>query len=328
LAEDISFYAFYDFLEDGKETMVAYMPLYHAAGQSAVLIHGLLHGTTHVILTTPELDDILNSMVRYKATFFFGAPAIYELLKDYEKTERIYWNRLKIVISGADALLESTARQWKERTGTIIHEIYGMTETVFCTHANPRGTGKEGSVGIPITNTLSAILDPEEDSYLPLGEMGEVAMSGPQVTVGYWNNSSATKDCEAVINGVRWLRSGDLGRMDENGYFYIYDRKRDLIKYKGLRVYAREVEEVLKTHPQVKEVGVIGERNPKVGEHVKAMVVLETDARGKLSETDIIDYCNGKLASYKIPKIVEFIGEIPRTDVGKVSRRELREEEF
>ena len=179
----------------------------------------------------------------------------------------------------------------------------------------------------PAPNTLAAIVDPDRDEFLPIGELGELVVNGPQVTKGYWDNPTATRECEAIIDKVRWWRTGDLAKMDENGYFSFYDRKRDLIKYKGLRVYAREVEEVLKTHPQIKEVGVIGVPNIKVGENVKAMVLLEGDARGTLSETEIIEYCQGKLTPYKIPKIIEFVGEIPKTDIGKVSRRELREEE-
>ena len=144
------------------------------------------------------------------------------------------------------------------------------------------------------------------------------------------NNSrkpEATEDCEALIEGIRWWRTGDLAKMDEDGYFFIYDRKRDLIKYKGLRVFAREVEDVLQAHPKIKEVGVLGVKDVKVGENVKAVLVLESDARGQLSEEDIINYCQGKLAAYKIPKIVEFVGEIPKTDIGKVSRRDIRGEE-
>jgi long-chain acyl-CoA synthetase len=174
---------------------------------------------------------------------------------------------------------------------------------------------------------MAAILDPEKDDFVPVNEIGEICIIGPQVTIGYWKNIDATNACIATIEGDRWWRTGDLGRMDENGYFYIYDRKRDLIKYKGLRVYAREVEEVLKTHPKIKEVGVIGVRDLKVGENVKALIVLESDARGSVSENDIMEYCKEKMASYKIPRIIEFVGELPRTDVGKVSRRELREEE-
>ena len=128
-----------------------------------------------------------------------------------------------------------------------------------------------------------------------------------------------------TLGGKTWWRTGDLGRMEEDGYFYIYDRKRDLIKYKGLRVYAREVEEVLKTNPKIKEAGVVGVPDVKVGQLVKAFVVLESEARGMISEQDIMDYCRKNLAPYKVPKIVEFVGEIPKTDVGKVSRRELKE---
>jgi long-chain acyl-CoA synthetase len=190
----------------------------------------------------------------------------------------------------------------------------------------PLGKVKRGSMGVPLPNNTAAILDPEKDEFTPLGEIGELVVEGPNVCKGYWKNPEATKECESIINGVRWWRTGDLARMDEDGYFYIFDRKRDLIKYKGLRIYAREVEEVLKTHPQIKDVGVIGVKDVKVGQFVKAMVVLEGDARGKLSEEEIIDYCRDKLAPYKIPRIIEFIGEIPKTDIGKVSRRELKEE--
>jgi long-chain acyl-CoA synthetase len=174
---------------------------------------------------------------------------------------------------------------------------------------------------------LSAIADQDKDEFLPIGELGEIVVNGPLVTKGYWNDPEATRASEAIIDGIRWWRTGDLSSMDEDGYFYIYDRKRDLIKYKGLRVYAREVEEAIKSHPKIKEVGVVGVKDIKVGQNVKAFVVLESDARGNLSEEDIREFCKDKLASYKIPKIVEFVGEIPKTDIGKVSRRDLREED-
>jgi long-chain acyl-CoA synthetase len=190
---------------------------------------------------------------------------------------------------------------------------------------SPLGKNKVGSVGIPLPNIEAAILDSEKEEFVPVGEMGEFAVAGPSVTIGYWKRPDATNECRATIGGKVWWRTGDLGRMEEDGYFYIYDRKRDLIKYKGLRVYAREVEEVLKTNPKIKEAGVIGVPDVKVGQLVKAFVVLESEARGMISEKDIMDYCGGKLAPYKVPKIVEFVGEIPKTDVGKVSRRELKE---
>ncbi len=318
---------FLSVLEEGKETWISYMPFYHAAGQVIALLNGILQGFTLIVMTNPDIDDILSAVVSTQTSTFFGAPTIYEILKDHTKTDRVPWKSMKVILSGADALHEYTARDWKKRTGTDIQEGYGMTECTAVTHENIPGNIRIGSVGVPICNTLAAILDPDKDEFSPLNEIGEIAIIGPQVTKGYWNNPPATQDCIATIDGEKWWRTGDLGRMDENGFFYVYDRKRDLIKYKGLRVYAREVEEVLKTHPKIKEVGVIGVKDIKVGEIVKALVVLESDARGSLSEKDILEYCNDKLAHYKLPGIIEFVGELPRTDVGKVSRRELREEE-
>lgn len=312
-------------LEEGKENLIAYMPYYHAAGQSIGVLMGILQGYTQVTITTPELDDILTAIVKHRVSVFVGAPTMYEMLKDYDKTDRVPWKKFKAIWSGADSLHEETGRDWEIRTGTTIAEGYGMTETTATTHMEVAGREKPGAIGFPIPGTFSAILDPDEDKFMPVGELGEIVTEGPQVTqAGYWKRPEATKDCEAVINGKRWWRTGDLGRMDEDGYFYVYDRKRDLIKYKGLRVFAREVEEAIKTHPDVKEVGVVGMPDLKVGEYVKAIVVLESDARGKTSEVDIIEYCGDQLAHYKLPKVVEFVGEIPKTDIGKVSRREIR----
>ena len=313
-------------LEEGKEILIAFMPYYHAAGQNMALCYGLFSGYTQVTITTPDLDEILNSIIKYNGSFFMGAPSFFEILKDYEKTDRVKWKKLKILITGADALNDYTAKDWEARTGTRITEGYGMTETTAVTHLNPKGKEKYNSIGIPIPGTTAAILDPDKDEFLPLGELGEIAVMGPQLTKGYWGNPQATADCQATIDGKMWWRTGDLGRMEEDGYFHIYDRKRDLIKYKGLRVYAREVEEVLKTHPKIREVAVVGVRDIKVGENVKAVVVLESDSRGKISEGEVREFCKGKLAHYKIPKIIEFVGEIPKTDIGKVSRREVREE--
>lgn len=313
-------------LEDGKEVVIAFAPFYHAAG-TYLMYAGLFRGHTLVILTTPDLDFIVENAVKYGATYFTSAPTLFQLLNTFEKTDRINWKKVKLNTCGSDTLHEKTALEWQGRTNTAITEYYGMTETVCLTHGNPIGKERHTSIGVPITSTWSAILDPDEDKYTPVGEIGEIVVEGPQITIGYWKRPDVTKECEAIINGRRWWRTGDLGRMDEDGFFYVYDRKRDLIKYKGLRVFAREVEEALKLHPKIKEVGVVGEPDPLVGENIKAVIVLESDARGKLSERDITEYCQDKLAHYKIPKIIEFVGEIPKTDIGKVSRREIRTQE-
>jgi len=316
-----------DVVEEGKEVMLAYLPFYHIYGQAVVMLGGLSQGYTLVIFTTPDLDDILNAIESYRATIVYSVPALYEALRDYARTDRVNWKRIKTLVSGADALLEDTARGWEQRTGAIIHEGWGMTETSSVGMGSPYGRTKIGSFGVPLPNTMAAIVDPEGTEFLPVGEIGELVVRGPQITKGYWNNPEETKKMLVEIDGETWLRTSDLASMDEEGYFYYYDRKRDMIKYKGLAVFAREVEEVLASHPQIKEAGVIGVPTPEVGEIVKALVVLETEARGKVLEDEIIKYCEERLAHYKVPKIVEFRGEVPKTDVGKVSRRELREEE-
>ena len=328
IAEVTQYQAFNPIFEAGKEVLVGYMPFYHIGGQARSVMDAILWGNSLVVITSPDLDDILSAIVSYKATSFTGVPAIYEALKDYEKTDRVNWKKLKAVTCGGDFLNESTFLSWKSRTGVEIHEGYGMTELAGVIFSHPIGRSKVGTPGFPLPNNMAAIVDPEKDEFLPTGQIGELVVIGPAVTQGYWNKPEATKDCEAIIDGKRWFRTGDLASMEEEGYFCIYDRKRDLIKYKGLRVFAREVEEVLNSHPQIKEAAVIGVRDIKVGENVKALVVLEADARGKLSEMEIVEYCQDKLAHYKIPKIVEFVGEIPKTDIGKPSRREVREAEI
>lgn len=314
------------FFEEGREVVISYLPFYHIYGQVVIMLSGLFRGYTLVIFTTLDVDDILHAIEAYKATIFYGVPSVYRVLKEYKKTDRVDWKRFKALISGADALSVDIANGFERRTGVKIHEGYGLTETSPATHVNPMERTKFGSFGIPLPSTMAGVLHPDSKEFLPIGEIGEFAIKGPQVMKGYWKNPEETSEKLLNIDGEIWLKTGDLGYMDEEGYFYFYDRKRDLIKHKGYSVFAREVEEVLKSHPKIKEAGVVGVSNPKVGEEVKAVVVLEADARGKLSEEEIKNYCKERLVSYKVPKIVEFRGEIPKTDVGKVSRRELREE--
>jgi len=317
-----------DVVQKGKEIVIAYLPFYHIYGQAVVMMGGMTEGYTSILITTPDPDDILGALENYKGTIFYSVPALYEYLKDYEKTNRVNWKKIKVLISGADALLEDTARGWEKRTGARIHEGWGMTETTSTGMVNPYGRAKIGSFGVPMPGCVAGIMESEGTKFLPVGETGELVFKGPNVFPGYWGKPEETKEVLMEIDGETWLRTGDLARMDEEGYFYFYDRKKDMIKYKGLQVFAREVEEVLTSHPQVREAGVIGVPDPEVGERVKAIVVLESEARGKVSEEEITKYCAGKLAGYMVPKIIEFRGEVPKTDIGKVSRRELREEEL
>ncbi|MBW1700966.1 MAG: AMP-binding protein [Deltaproteobacteria bacterium] len=318
--------AFWPFFEEGNEVVIAFLPFFHIYGQVVVMLNSLVQGFTLVLFTTPDIDDILGAMDRYQASAFFGVPTLFEYLKEYEKTDRVDWKRLKMIACGADTLHESTIKEWERRTGSKILEGYGMTETTALSHGSPIDRPKTGSFGIPIPNVKAAIVDNEGTEFLLPGEVGELVLSGPNIMPGYWKRVKETEEAIIEIDGEKWLRTGDLVRMDEEGYFHFFDRKKDLIKYKGYSVFARHVEEVLFSHPQIKAAGVVGVPDPKVGHLIKAYVVLQSEARGKISEEEIVDFCKKNLAHYKVPKIIEFRGELPKTDVGKVSRRELREE--
>jgi long-chain acyl-CoA synthetase len=323
-AEAMAFWQ--DVLTTGDDVIIAFLPFFHIYGQVVIMLSSLVRGATLVLLTTPDLDDILQATEMYNASVFFSVPTMFEYLKEYEKTDRVNWKKIKMIGCGADTLHASTMKDWERRTGSKITEGYGMTETTALSHGNPLHRVKAGSFGVPIPNVTAAIIDHSGLDFMPVGEVGELIVSGPNIMQGYWNRPEETADSLIEIDGKKWLRTGDLASMDEEGYFHFFDRKRDLIKHKGYAVFARHVEEVLFNHPQIKAAGVVGVPDPKVGAIIKAYVVLQAEARGKVSEEDIISYCQENLAHYKVPKIIEFRGELPKTDVGKVSRRELREE--
>jgi long-chain acyl-CoA synthetase len=312
--------------EQGKEVILAFLPFFHIYGQVVIMLQGLCQGHLLVLFTSPDTEAILEAMERYGATVFYGVPTLYEYLKDHKDTNKANWRRLKIIVSGADTLHESTTQGWTRRTGSTITEGYGLSETCATSHINPLHRPKAGSFGCPITSMQAAVMDPESFEFVPPNETGELVLCGPNVMQGYWQRPEETARAFVDKGGVRWMRTGDLVRMDDEGYFHFYDRSKDLIKFKGYSIFAKDVEDVLYAHPQVKAAGVIGVPDPAVGQRIKAIVVLQGDARGKLSEDEIKAYCRQSLAEYKVPHIVEFRGELPKTDVGKVSRRELRDE--
>ncbi|MGZ6124974.1 MAG: long-chain-fatty-acid--CoA ligase [Myxococcales bacterium] len=310
----------------GKEVVIAFLPFFHIYGQVVIMLNGLSQGHLLVLFTSPDTEAILSAMERYQATVFFGVPTLFEYLKDHKDTDKVNWRRLKLVLSGADTLHESTTKGWLRRTGSSIIEGYGLSETCAMSHVNPVQRPKAGSFGCPVPSMLAAVIDPETLAFVKPGEIGELVLSGPNVMSGYWRRPEETARAFLERDGRRWMRTGDIVRMDEEGYFHFYDRSKDLIKCKGYSVFAKDVEEVLYAHPSVKAAGVIGVPDPALGQRIKAIVVLQTDARGKVNEEEIKAYCRERLAEYKVPQVVEFRGELPRTDVGKVSRRELRDD--
>jgi long-chain acyl-CoA synthetase len=313
-------------LQPGKEVALAFLPFFHIYGQVVLMLNHLCQGNLIVLFTTPDTEAILEAMERYQATVFYGVPTLYEYLKDHKDTNKANWRRLRLVLSGADTLHVSTMEDWKKRTGSTIVEGYGMSETAGASHLNPAGRVKPGSFGCPIPNMQAAVMNTETLEFVAPGETGELVLSGPNVMLGYWQRPEENARAFLEKKAVRWMRTGDIVRMDAEGYFQFYDRAKDLIKFKGLSIFAKDIEDVLYGHPQIKAAGVIGVPDPAVGQRIKAIVVLQGDARGKVSEDEIKAYCRQQLAEYKVPHFVEFRGELPKTDVGKVSRRELREE--
>jgi long-chain acyl-CoA synthetase len=313
-------------LEPGKEVVLAFLPFFHIYGQVVLMLNHLCQGNLLVVFTSADTQAILEAMERYRATVFYGVPTLYEYLKDHKDTAKANWRRLKLVLSGADTLHVSTMQQWAQRTGSHITEGYGMSETAGASHVNPVDRRKPGSFGCPVPGVQARVMNPDTLEFLAPGHTGELVLAGPNVMQGYWQRPEENARAFVERDGVRWMRTGDLVRVDDEGYFHFYDRAKDLIKYKGLSIFAKDVEDVLYAHPQVKAAGVIGVPDPAVGQRIKALVVLHGEARGRVSEDEIKNYCRQTLAEYKVPHIVEFRGELPKTDVGKVSRRELRDE--
>jgi long-chain acyl-CoA synthetase len=232
---------------------------------------------------------------------------------------------LKIVVSGAAPLPGELARKWKETVGSGVGQGYGLSESSPTTHMKPSWLELgPASIGIPVVDTDAKIVDPENRTReLSTGEIGELAIKGPQIMKGYWNQESKTR--QTIIDG--WLYTGDLAYMDERGCFFISGRQTDMIKYKGYKVLPDEVEDSLHKHPAVLECAVIGLPDPQIGETIKAYIVLTEEYKGKISEQDIMDWAKNEMAGYKWPRIVEFIDQVPRTAVGKVFRRALKEME-
>lgn len=306
-----------------KDVSLAVLPLYHIYGMTATMNAPLYAGSKIVLLPRFHVEEVMETIQKKGVTAFCAVPAMYVAIINNPKVKKFNLGTVRACISGGAALPVAVRKKFMELTGGTLVEGYGLTEASPVTHCNPPQGGlvKEGSIGIPIPETDAAIFDLDNpDRILPVGEVGELAVRGPQVMKGYWNRAEET--AAVLRNG--WLYTGDIARMDEDGYFYIVDRKKDMINVGGLKVYPREVEEVLFQHPKVKEAAAIGSPDEFRGEVVKAFVVLKEGATA--DEKEIIDFCSERLAKYKVPRKVEFVKELPKTLVGKVLRRRLREE--
>lgn len=317
--------AWFPSFDRGAEVMLGALPFFHVFGLSTSQNLSIYMGWGNVLVPRPQPDQLLEAITKFKPTFAPLVPTMYIGLLGHPDIEKADLQSIKGCFSGSAPLPAEVIREFESRTGAVIVEGYGMTESTPVTHINPFGDGKRkvGSIGLPISDTVCRIVDLDQgDIDQPLGESGELLIKGPQVMKGYLNRPDAT--AETVTDG--WLHTGDIGYMDEEGYFFIVDRKKDMIISGGYNVYPRDIEEILFENPLISEAAAIGVPHPTRGEQVKAYVVLKPGE--KASEQDIIDWCKGKLATYKLPTLVEFRDELPKTNVGKVLKKDLRAEEL
>jgi long-chain acyl-CoA synthetase len=310
------------------------LPLFHVYANVGLQAFALVNGSSLAIVPNPrDLKDLMATVRRVKPAFFNGVPTLYIALLNHPDVQagKVDFKSIRLCFSGASALMADTKYRFESLTGGRIVEGYSLTEAMMALCVNPaQGPNKINSVGMPLPDVHVRIYDSEEGTRpLQAGEVGEIAVSAPQLMPGYWNRPDETALVlrrHVDADGARlWLHTGDLGYLDEDGYVFIVDRKKDLVKTSGLQVWPREVEEVLATHPAVSEVGAAGVPDAVKGEVVKVWIVLR--AGQTASEEELRSYCRDKLAPYKIPARVEFRAELPKTMVGKVLRRALREAE-
>jgi len=314
-------------VREGEEVVLLAIPLFHTFGLIVGMCFGMFVGAKLILIPDPrDQDDVLGSINKYKPSIFPGVPAMYVAINNNPKAADgdCDIKSIRVCISGSAPLMLDTKIRFEELTGGKLVEGYGLTEAHVVTHGNPvYGKYQEGSIGLPFPNVECKIMDSiTGEKEMPFGEIGEMVIRSPSVMQGYWQMPTETSN--ALRDG--WLYTGDIARMDEDGYFYIEDRKKDMIIASGFNVYPREVEEILLTHPSIMEVAVAGVPCQRRGETVKAWIVKKPD--DSLTEREVIDWSKNHLAKYKYPREIEFRDELPRTSVGKVLKRELVREEL
>ncbi|MFX1390474.1 MAG: class I adenylate-forming enzyme family protein, partial [Promethearchaeota archaeon] len=306
----------------GKRVFLSVLPICHSFGFQ-ILINSLLLVTMLVMFKSFNAIEVLDAIEYYKPTLFIGVPVMFQMLINNPKFKKKDLSSLESAISGSAALSPELNRRWEKILGFKVGQGFGLTETSAISHMRPTWLPKiiAESIGIPLIDTDVKIVNPDTLKELPTGEIGEILIKGPQIMKGYWKKPKET--VEAIVHG--WLRTGDLAWTDDEGYFYIEGRTKDIIKYKGYKVMPKEIEEKLCEHPAILEVGVVSAPDPNIGETIKAYIAIKAEFKGKVTENDIINWSKEKLASYKYPRIIKFVNALPRNTVGKIFRRKLRE---
>ena len=309
-----------DVFEEGQDIHINALPIYHIYSLVVLVLAGYSKGGLNVLITNPrDTEGFIKELKKWPFTFFNGVNTLYESLLNHPDINNVDFSSMKLSGTGGSACRKSTADRWQQLTGKVLLEGYGLSETSPSVSISPPHlTEFNGFVGLPIPNTEISIRD-DDGKEVKRGEPGEICVRGPQVMKGYWQNEEATAE---TIGEDGFLKTGDIGTLNKGGFLAIVDRKKDMILVSGFNVYPNEIEDVVSLHPDIIEAACIGVPNKKTGEAVKLFVVKSNPS---LNEKEIIVYCKENLAAYKIPKQIEFINELPKTNVGKVLRRKLRE---
>ena len=311
-------------LREGEERFLGVLPFFHVYGMTTCQNLVLLLGASVVLLPRFQVEEVLKTITKSRITAFPGIPAMYLALSSHPRMEQYNLRSIQFCISGAGPLYAEVRERFEKASGARLVEGYGLTEAAPVTHCTPvKGSAKTRCIGLPVPDTDARVVDTETGrQVLRTDEIGELQVKGPQVMRGYWKHEAET----AAVLKEGWLSTGDMVSMDDAGFFYIHDRKKDMIKSAGENVYPREVDECLLQHPKVKEACVVGIPQELRGEKIKAFVVLHEGEQATAAE--ILDHCRQRLAKFKVPKQVEFRKELPKTLIGKVLRRALLEEEL
>jgi long-chain acyl-CoA synthetase len=307
-------------IKPGEEIIITALPLYHIFALTVNCLVFLKAGGTNVLITNPrDMPGFVKELGKYRFTVITGVNTLYNGLLNTPGFDKLDFSGIKIAQGGGMAVQRAVAERWKKLTGTTLVEGFGMTETAPCVSTNSLdATEFNGSIGLPLPSTEMCVQD-DDLNILGVGEIGELCVKGPQVMQGYWQKPEETAK---TIDKNGWLHTGDIGKMDEKGFFYIVDRKKDMILVSGFNVYPNEIEDVVITHPGVLEVAAVGVPDEKSGEAVKVVIVKKDP---NLTAEQVKEHCRQNLTGYKLPRYVEFRTELPKTNVGKILRRELRD---
>jgi long-chain acyl-CoA synthetase len=314
------------YLKEGEDVYIAVNPLFHIMALGLSMALGLNKGNAILLMPVPQVDAILETIQRYRVRWLLGVPALYRMILENDRLDRYDLSSLRYCYCGGDVLPVEVFNRWEGRFGIPIYQVYGSTEAGHVTYSRIDRKPKPGSIGMPLKSRECIVVDPDSVDPVPPGESGELLVTSPYTIKKYWKKPEETARAYVQINGKIYYRMGDFVRQDADGEFAYVERSADIIKHKAYRVSASEVEAVLQDHPTVIGACVVGVPDRKVGERIKAIVVLKEDARG-VGGAELLKWCRERLAAYKVPSYIEFRDMLPKSKVGKLLRREIRDEE-